>query len=445
MLLSFLALAVALLASFVFAGSETAITSMGELRIRKLLENKQGPRHWLELWLHEPSHVLTTLLAGNTIANIFASAVTTSMALRLSDRWNLDRHWLEAVGIGGLTVIILIGGEIAPKTLAKNHPEWFLPLMHIVWWFHLTTRWFTQLMIWAAMYIVRALGGKDTPTGYLVTEEQIEDMVRIGSEEGSIDEDRGDILQNVFDLGGLMVRAIMTPRTQIDGLAIEASFEEVAQTVQSSRFSRYPVYDKTLDKIVGIFNSKELMDFALSDRTTEFRLVDHVRETYFVPETKKAIELLKELQTGKVHMAIVVDEHGGTAGIVTMEDVLEELIGEIYDEYDQPEPVAAPAGPNGWTLEASTEIRDLKDDQSIDLPDTPGYSTVGGFLIDQFGRVPKQGEELRWNDLTFRILEADETRVMRVEIQRDVGEFDREEKTPNGRHISGPHSIRAAI
>jgi putative hemolysin len=434
----------AILCAFVFAGSETAITGMGELRIKKLLEHNKGPKKWLELWLRDPSRVLTTLLAGNTLASVLASALTTSLALHTAHRHGLDASWLEAVAIGLLTVVLLVAGEIAPKTLAKNHPEWFLPLMHVVWWFHLSTRWLTHFLIWTAMHIVRALGGKHPQGGFQVTEEQLEDMVRIGSEEGSIDEDRGDILQNVFDLGGLNVRAIMTPRTQIDGLGTDATFEEVAAAVQANHFSRYPVYERTLDKIVGIFHAKDLMDYALSGRQGEFKLADHVRDTRFVPETKKAIELLKELQTAKVHMVIVVDEHGGTAGIVTMEDVLEELVGEIYDEYDQPEPVVEPAGPNGWHIEASAEIRDLAATYEIELPETSSYSTVGGFLVEQLGHVPKPGEELRWQDLTFKVLEADETRVVKVEIQRDVDAHLNDDgpmpKPSTGRHSAARQS-----
>ena len=445
LLLSVLAVMAAVLCAFVFAGSETAITGMGELRIKKLLDNNSGPRKLLQLWLHDPSRVLTTMLAGNTLANVVASALTTSMAFGLAHRHGLDPSWIEALLLGMLTIFLLIGGEIAPKTLAKSHPEWFLPLMHLVWLFHVCTRWLTHFMIWTAMIIVRALGGKAHQTGFQVTEQQIEDMVRIGSEEGTIDGDRGDILQNVFDLGGLNVRAIMTPRTQIDGLSTDTTFEEAAAAVQANHFSRYPVYEKTLDKIVGIFHAKDLMDYALSGRQGDFKLGEHVRETRFVPETKKAIELLKELQTAKVHMVIVVDEHGGTAGIVTMEDVLEELVGEIYDEYDQPEPVVEAAGPNGWHIEASADIRDLADSYDIELPDTgSSYSTIGGFLVDRFGHVPKAGEEFRYQDLTFKVLDADETRILKIEIQRDV-DARLDDDTPPKRASTPQHGLRAVV
>jgi CBS domain containing-hemolysin-like protein len=436
--LSLVSLLVAVVSAFVFAGTETAITGMGELRIRKLIETGKGPRRWLELWLEDPSRILTTLLAGNTLANIIASAVMTSLALRTAATYGLDSHWVEIAGIGLLTAVLLIGGEIAPKTMAKHHPESFLPLMHVAWWFHVATHWMTAAMMWAAMQVVRGLGGTAKPAAFQVTEEQIEDLVRIGSEAGSIDQGRGDILQNVFDLGELTARSIMTPRIQIDGVPEGASYDEVAQIVQTHGFSRYPVYDKTIDKIVGVFHAKDLMAYAIGGRQGTFKLDDHIRDAKFVPETKKAIELLKELQQGKGHMAVVVDEHGGTAGIVTMEDLLEELVGEIYDEYDQPEQVVASVGPHGWHVEASADIRDLNDEYEVDLPETTAYSTVGGFLVDQMGRVPTVGEEWRWQDLTFRVLEADETRVVRLELQRDPPADEEFAAGNGGRPKTGP-------
>ncbi len=413
-----LVLALSLVASFIFAGTETSLTGMGEHRVRKLIEQKIGNRRLLTLWISEPSQVLTTLLAGNTLANILSSAIATSMALRLAHGWGLEPSWVEAAAISLLTVVILIGGEIAPKTLAKSHPDWFVPLLHVVWAFHQATRWLTWSMIWVAMHIVRALGGKETPSAVQVTEEQIEDMVRIGSEAGSIDEDRGDILQNVFDLNDLTAKSIMTPRTQIDGLPNTAGFSLIAETVRSNRFSRYPVYEKSIDKIIGFFNAKDLLEAVLDGRTDQVRLSDHIRDLRYVHENKKVIDLLKEMRQANVWMAVVVDEHGGTAGIVTMEDVLEQLVGEIYDEYDHPGPAIVPAGPDGWHVDAQVDIRELNDLHDLELPENAGYSTVGGFLVDELGHVPVAGEELQWQALLFRILQADDTRVIRVEIRK---------------------------
>jgi CBS domain containing-hemolysin-like protein len=416
-----LTLALALVGCFVFAGTETAITAMGELRVRKILETGRGPDGWLRLWLTDPSRVLTTLLAGNTLASVAASSVTTSLMLSLSDHYQWGRSttdWLVALAVTGLGAIILIAGEIAPKTLAKMHPEWFLPLMHVVWWFHLLTGWLTRGMIWFAMHIVRALGGTTHGNPMEVTEEQIEDMVRIGSEAGSIEEDQGDMLQAVFNLKQRAVRAIMTPRTQMMALPIDATLEQVVTEVQSSRYSRYPVYDKTPDRIAGVFFAKDLLHLNSESNLKPFQLFEHIHEPIFLPDGIKASDALKAFQKKSVHMAIVVDEHGGTAGVLTLEDVIEELVGDIRDEYDDPEPEIEQVSASTWTLEAATELRELAEKVGVDFPESSTATTVGGFVIEQIGRVPENGATVAWNNLTFEVLEADETHVVKIGVRR---------------------------
>lgn len=424
-LLLVVALLCSLVAAFVFSGSEASITSLGEPRIRRLLDAHKGPAGWLDLWLTNPAYVLTTLFAGQTLSVAAAAALTASLTLDLfgTRACSSPLCWLAlAATVTLCALVLLVCGGIIPKTLARNHPEGFLTLMHAVWWFHLSTRWLTKLLVGLSARLARALGGEMASSSFEVTEEQIEDMVRIGSEAGSIDEDQGDMLQAVFDLSDRPVRSIMTPRTQIDGLPHDATFEMVAAEVRTTNFSRYPIYDRTLDHIVGIFYAKDLILHALNATPETFTLAQHIHEARFVPETKKAVELLKDFQLWSAHMAIVVDEHGGTAGIVTLEDVLEELVGEIYDEYDEQEPPPSQVGPNGWEIDASEEIRNLEDDLKMELPETPSYSTLGGFLIHQLGHVPRQGEALRWQNLLLTVVEADDTRVIRVEVQRMVDE-----------------------
>jgi putative hemolysin len=416
--ISIAAILLSLATSFLFAGSETAITGMGELRIRKLIDSHQGPRGLLELWLTQPSHVLTTLLAGNTLANILSSALVTSLAIRLAHAYALDPSWTEAAVVASLTFMVLVFAEIAPKTLANNHPERFLPALHVVWWFHWATRWMTRLATFVAMLFVRALGGSSTPTTFQVTEEQIEDMVRIGSESGMLNEEQGDMLQGVFELADLPVRTIMTPRIKIDGLPVDASVEQIGQMITSTQFSRFPVYEKTVDKIVGVFYAKDLVDHMLRGELRQFNLAEHTHEALFVPDSKKAAELLRDFQKGSVHMAIVVDEHGGTAGIVTLEDVLEQLVGEIYDEYDQEESLIRSTGDGSWTVDATAEVRAVAEKIGMDLPEAPGYATVGGFVTEMLGRVPKIGEMIRFDGLLFTVREADDNRVVRVDVEQ---------------------------
>lgn len=411
-----------LIGSFVFAGSETAITGMGEHRIRKLLDEDRGPTGLLKLWLDDPSKVLTTLLAGNTLVNILASTLSAALALQMVAAGFLPEGAEQLVLAGEvfvLTLIVLVFGEIAPKTLAKAQPTWFLPLLRVVWGFHVVSSWLTGGLTWVAKALVRQLGVSPEPNGFSITPEQIEDMVRIGSEEGSIDELRGDMLQGVFELTETSVRSIMTPRTDIHSLSIDASLAEVLDEIDDSNFSRYPVHDGSVDTVIGIFYVKDLLNLLREGHDeADFSLRPLLRDPFFVPESKSAPALMQDFQTRKTHMALVVDEHGGTAGLCTLEDVIEELVGEIWDEYDEPEVPVVCTGPNTWLVAGSAEARELDEDVGIALPESESYSTVGGFVVEHLRRLPKKGDHFEWRDLAFTVLEADSKRVLRVEIVR---------------------------
>ena len=413
------AIAACLILSFLFAGSETAITSMGEARVRRLIDEGKGPKRFLERWLTSPSAILTTLLAGNTLVNIIASALTTSLALRLAGSGLLPEWFSEYVvgaGVFMLTMFVLVLGEITPKTLAKSHPEWFLRPFRLVWWFHLGTRRVTSGLTWLARRLVRLLGVDTRHNGYIVSEEEVEDMVRIGAEEGSIEASRGEMLQNVFDLWEVTLRAIMTPRTQVRWLMLDATLENVLDTIAETGFSRYPVYDGSPDEVPGIFYAKNIIGYLEAADRAPFVLGEHLAPPMFVQERQKASHVLQEFKTRKMHMAIVVDEHGGTSGIVTLEDVLEELVGEIYDEYDHVERLFEPAGPNTWTVDASAEIRELEESLDFALPESETYSTIAGFVIDHAGRVPEVGYEFTSGQAQITVLEADDKRPLRVQI-----------------------------
>jgi putative hemolysin len=289
MLVSLVAVVICLGLSFLFAGSETAITSMGEHRVRKLLEQKIGPAAFFELWLRDHSTVLTVLLAGNTLVNILASSLVTSLTMGLERSKSLP-SWLGdsivTISIFILTLFVLVVGEIVPKTLAKTRPEWFLRPFWIIYGFHLMTRWLTGGLTWLSKALVSMLGVDANASGFLVTEEQIEDMVRIGSEEGSIDVSRGDLLRNVFDLWDTPIRAIMTPRTDMVGIPVEANAEQILEIVRENGYSRYPIFDGGPDHVIGLFYAKQLIEAEAEVRNGTFELRNHVREPIFVPESE---------------------------------------------------------------------------------------------------------------------------------------------------------------
>jgi CBS domain containing-hemolysin-like protein len=268
------------------------------------------------------------------------------------------------------------------------------------------------------MWIVKALGGKPQSAGLLVTEEQIEDMVRIGSEAGALESSRGELLQGVFDLKDATARKLLTPRTQVVGLSLDAKWADIMTIVQEHKYSRYPVYDKGLDNIVGVFFAKTLFNPALAAHPGAFVLSQHLKKALFVPEAAKATDLLADFQRKRTHLAIVVDEHGGTAGILTLEDVLEELVGDIEDEHDEPERHVVEVSEGRWTLDGGADLRAFSEQIGADLPESEAYATVGGFLTDQLGRMPGVGDKVYWQDLVLHVTESDGMRVVRVDIER---------------------------
>ena len=410
---------VCLILSFLFAGSETAITSMGETRVRRLLDEGRGPKRFLETWIEDHTSILTSLLAGNTLVNIVASALTTSLMLSLGNAGAVAQEWTDWVttaGVFTLSMLVLVIGEIAPKTLAKNNPTWFLRPFWMIWVFHLCTTRLTSGLSWIAKRMLKVLGVDPDAGGFAVTEEQIEDMVRLGSEEGSIDTSRGDLLQNVFDLWDTSVYHIMTPRTQVVGLDGDLTYDEVVAKVRETGLSRYPIFGETTDEILGLFYAKTLLSGEMGPE--DFDLREYATEAMFVPESQKAGALLREFQTRAVHIAVVVDEHGGTAGVVSLEDVLEEPVGEIYDEHDEVEALVEAAGPDRWIVDGSADLRTVEERLDIEFPDETPYSTISGFVTDQVGKLPEVSEEFSWQNLNFTVLEADDKRVIRVALQR---------------------------
>lgn len=407
--------------SFLFSGSETAITSMGEHRVRRLIENKQGPTRLFELWLHDHSKVLTAILAGNTLVNIAVSSLVTSMALawtRGHSSMGLGEETVVSIAIAMLTLAVLISGEIVPKTMAKSRPEWFLRLLWLVYWFLLATSWLTAGLTWLSKVIARLLGVETHASGFVVTEEQIEDMVRIGAEEGSIDLRRGDLLKNVFDLWDTSMRAIMTPRTDMVGIPLGASVEEILRIVKENGYSRYPVFDGGPDHVVGIFYAKQLIEAEAEIRLGRFDLRRHLRPPLFVPETQKASTLLQTFRARAVHVAVVVDEHGGTAGIVSLEDILEELVGDIYDEFDEIEPTLDRTDDGVFRVDGATDVRTLTRALGIELPEEDeGYATVAGYILHHLGRMPAAGDTMEADGMQLTVLEVDARKIRRVEVR----------------------------
>jgi putative hemolysin len=415
-ILEALGIVLCLLLSAFFSGSETALTSLSGPQTHKLIEEK-GSRS-LQLWLDRPIQVLTTILIGNNIVNTTASALATDITNRLLAGTSAS-NWAIPAAVFIITLLLLTFGEITPKAIAKRGSKqigpiamWLLRVPYFL--FTPFTAIFTRVTQWT----MRMLGNDIHAHAPFVTAEEIEYMIDLGSREGSFPEAHERMLRTVFELNDTVVREIMVPRTNMIALPTHASFEETLRVVATCGHSRIPVYKGSTDNIIGVFYVKDLIPRLPTISKEQFSLIQLIRKPVFVPESKRLADMLAEFQLQRIHMAILVDEFGGTAGLITLEDIVEEFFGEIRDEYDVETDLILRIDDDTLRTDARASIYDIEEFFEKDFPDEIEYDTVGGFLMAQLGTVPDTGEEVRWENLVFRVLEADEKRVIRVEIER---------------------------
>ncbi len=405
-----------LVLSAFLSASETALTALGEAKTRQLLDEKRPGAGLLRLWLGSPERVLATLLLGNTLANIGASALATAIAARFFTH-------AVAITTGVMTLVILFFGEVTPKTFAKRHAERvalaLLPIVTLVYWLLFPLAY---PLFYGTVAINRMLTRRQGGPAPSVTSEEIEYLIDLGTREGVLDKVKEELLNSVLEFADILVKEIMVSRTQMLALDRESSPDELIDAVVKSQHNRIPVYQGSVDNVVGILYVKSIIeDLRKGLDPSRFRIEKYLRPPFFVPEIMKISRLLKEFQKRKTHIAIVVDEFGGTSGLVCLEDVVEEIVGEIQDESDVGEGPFKVAADGSVITEGAVPVRDLEELLQVSFPDTGTYETVGGFLVATAGRVPATGSVLAWDGLVFTVLAADDRRVAKVEIRRKSG------------------------
>jgi CBS domain containing-hemolysin-like protein len=401
---------VCLVFSAFFSGSETALTSLSMVQLEQILELRPIWGRSLRVWKTNPTGVLTTILIGNNLSNITASALATELA---------SRYFLShgvPIAVGAMTFLLLFTGEITPKALARTHAERMAPLlMHLVLVFHVIffpLTWVLTQAIKGVFWIV----GSRFRHGQPITEEDIEYIVSLGRRQGSLDKDKEHLLSSIFEFSDTTSREIMVPRTDMVAVPVDSTYERVVEIGLETGYSRIPVYEGSIDRIVGIFYTKNLITPPQPEEKGNF-LASRMRPVVFVPESKKISEVLKLFQQERIHMAIVVDEFGGTGGLVTMEDIIEELLGEIQDEFDAEEERLVRNGDGTYTADARINVEDLEDPLGLTFPEDRDYESLGGYLMEAAGEVPAEGWERRYQDYLFRVVEADPQRVLKVQIE----------------------------
>jgi putative hemolysin len=396
-----------LLCSALLTGAEAAYFSLGRARLKELAEEQGKEPGPLAPLLKQPHELLVTLLVGITVVNIAAAAVATAVASTLFGSSGL------AVAIAGMILLLTVFGEVLPMTLAVEHPRRFSAWVNrpVAWLSVLLTPVRIGLGAFTALTL-RLVGTERRHGEPEISEEELRTLVDVGAREGVVDRTEREMIHKVFELEDTLVRAVMVPRPDMFCLDATTPAAELLNLLRENLHSRVPVFDENIDQIVGVLYTKELLPY-LRGLPDDFDLRARLHPPYFVPESKRADALLREFQAKKIHLAIVVDEYGGTAGLVTLEDVLEELVGEIRDEFDEEERLIQRLDRRSFRVSGKLPIDELNAAAGLDIP-SASFDTVGGWVLDLFGRVPRKGERKETDTLTVAVEKVERTRVVEV-------------------------------
>jgi putative hemolysin len=408
LLLELISLGVLLLISALLSGAEAAYFSLGRTRLKELAEQQGGAPGPLAPLLAQPHELLVTLLVGITVVNIGASALAAAIAEQLFGAKGL------AIAIGGMVFLLTVFGEVLPMTLAVEHP------LHFASWVNRPVAWLSMLLrpiragLGAFTALTLRLVGSERPAGQPeISEEELRTLVDVGAREGVVDRTEREMIHKVFELEDTLVREVMVPRPDMFCLDVATSPQDILPRLREQLHSRVPVFEESIDQIVGVLYTKDLLPH-LGGLPPGFDVRRHLHPPYFVPESKRADALLREFQAKKLHLAIVVDEYGGTAGLVTLEDLLEELVGEIRDEYDEDERLIQRLAPRTFRVSGRLPIHELNAATGLEIPDE-SFDTVGGWVLDLFGRVPHKGEKKQTDeDVRVAVEKVERTRVLEV-------------------------------
>jgi magnesium and cobalt exporter, CNNM family len=404
-------IAVALVLAALAASAETSLTSISRVRLRQLVEQKVPQAIIIDRLHKDPNAYLSTILIVNTVAIIVASSTATLLALHLYQQRVAE--WLVSLL---LSIVVLVLCEITPKTLALQRAEKVaLREARLVVGATLLLRPVVFVLTAITRLILRMIGDKAHVRGPFVTEEELKLLVTVGEEEGVIEEEEREMIHGIFEMGDMLVRELMVPRTDLVAIEANEPVEKAVDLVTKHGHTRIPVYDGNLDHIVGVLYAKDLLRAVV--RGEQKTLRDIARKPYFTPESNKVQDVLRDLRKNRVHMAIVVDEYGGTAGAVTIEDIIEEIVGPIQDEYDIGEEDEIQfISPNEVVLDGRVSVDDVNELLKLEIAGDD-YDTIGGYVQNQLGAAPKVGTTLKLGSADLRVEAVQGTRIRKVRIK----------------------------
>lgn len=402
-------LIILLIGSGFFSASETALMSLSKIKMRHMEEDGVKGAKLVSTLIEDSNRLLTSILIGNNIVNIAATSITTSLFTAMLGAQGV------AIATGLMTVLVLIFGEITPKTISANNPEkaslvvakpikFFVTILTpIVWIFNIITK-----------VIFKLFGVDDKGVKPFITEEELKTMVNVSHEEGLLEMEEREIINNVFEFGDMQAKEAMFQRLDIVAIDMEDSYEEIIDLFKTEKLSRMPVYEETIDDIIGILNIKDII-FLSDEEIENFDIKKYMREAFFTYEFKKITQLLEEMKKDKSQMAIVVDEYGGTAGLITIEDLVEVIVGDIEDEYDEEEDEIQVISPNEFLVDGSTKISDVNEILNIEL-ESEEFDSIGGYIIGYIRHIPEENEIIEMDNIKFNIESVDKNRIKKIRI-----------------------------
>lgn len=407
-LISIIILTFLILLSAFFSSAETAFSSVNKVRLKNFAdEGKKGSKKAVQV-ANNFDKTLSTILVGNNIVNIAAASISAKLATEL-----FGANAGLIISTVAMTILILTFGEILPKSLAKEHAEAYSLRISGVLYFLIklltpVNFFFLQLKLFVSKFFAKS---SQLPS---VTEEELKAMIAISEEEGVIDKEERELIYRSIDFDDTVAGGVLTPRPDMIAVEVNQPIEEIKSIFFEERFSRIPVYEENIDNIVGILSEKEFLTHLV--KYNKVNIKELIREPLFVGESMKVSTLLPQLQKNKMHMAIVLDEYGGTAGLITLEDILEEIVGEIWDEQDEKFTHVTQISQNEYKFDARYSLDDFSDIIGITFPETP-YHTVGGWVIENVEAIPEKGTVFYYENLEVKVDEVSDRRVIQVSVK----------------------------
>lgn len=414
-IIQFIVIIILLSLSSFFSSAETAFTTVNKIKIRSLIESGNKRAKKVEKIIGNSGKMLSAILIGNNVVNLSASTLTTSLVIKL---WG---NYATGIATGIITLLVLIFGEISPKTLATHYSEKialaYAPVIASLMYILTPVIFIVDNL--AGMFL-KLFGVDSTSVKHSITEAELRTFVDVSHEDGVIEQDEKEIIKNLFDFGDSKAKDVMIPRIDMTLIDVEADYLDVINTYKETKYSRFPVYSETPDNVVGILYIKDLITAPTGQA---FKLKNILRQPFFVYEQKNTSDLFKEMQKNSISIAIVIDEYGSSVGMITTEDLLEEIVGDIRDEYDQDEEEEfMQLAPDTYRIDASYKLDDINNEIGSNLQSDDNDS-IGGYITEKLDRIPKSGERFAIDNFEFIIENATKARIdsviMKVNNNKD--------------------------